>query len=106
MRMVYFGFDGRFTMTQQEFMDTLQRCLPMKDEQDMSELGQVHSRQRLSFEFLDQALVATVGAGNNEFDPESIFEETEDFSETAVVEGIRAQFVLDLENFRCQVAAH
>jgi len=89
VRLNYYSGEPKSSMTQDEFMKILKRAFPMKDPQDMSEL--------------EQALVATVGAGNNTFDPELIFEETEDFSETGVVEGIRAQFVLDLESFRCQV---
>ena len=79
----------RTSMSQEEFITIIRRAYPMKSEQDLHEMS--------------QALVASVGAGNNDFDPESIFEETEDLSETPVVEGLRAQYILDLENFRCQV---
>eukprot|EP00656_Telonema_subtile_P021888 TRINITY_DN2292_c0_g1_i9.p1 TRINITY_DN2292_c0_g1~~TRINITY_DN2292_c0_g1_i9.p1 ORF type:complete len:245 (+),score=52.36 TRINITY_DN2292_c0_g1_i9:455-1189(+) len=89
VRLAYMAQEDPSCMSQQDFIDAIQRCLPMKPEQDLLELG--------------QALVATVGAGNNAFNPETIFEETEEFSETPVVEGLRAQFVLDLENFRCQI---
>lgn len=89
IRLHFYSGEPKETMTQEEFMAVLHRAFPMKDPTDLSEL--------------EQALVSTVGAGNDTFDPESIFEETEDFSETGVVEGIRAQFVLDLESFRCSV---
>jgi len=79
----------RPNMTQEEFVTCIRRAFPMRSEQDIHEM--------------QQALVATVGAGNNDFDPETLFEETEDLSETPVVEGLRAQFLLELESFRCQI---
>jgi len=46
--------------------------------------------------------VASVGAGREDFDPETMFEETDDLSETPVVEGLRAQYMQELETFRAQ----
>jgi len=73
-------------MAQDEFMACVRRAFPMKSEQDLYEM--------------QQALVASVGAGREDFDPEEMFEETEDLSETPVVEGLRAQYMQELETFR------